>query len=331
MSENSNFLDQDRQSLLVYIWGKRKIIILVTSIGFVASIVISLLMTPIFKSTAIVFPAATSTVSFSEQRNAKASSMDFGEEEQAEQLVQILQSSRIRNRIVSEYNLMDHYEIASDDINKNYKLIKEWSSHIRFARTKYGSIQIDVSDKDAQLAAKMANKIVELIDTVKNEMIQERTIPAYQISLRKKKQLEENSDFVLARLDSFSVIGVVSREERATLLEAYNMSKNNEDKKQIKEQIKINNRLGATYDALETTRNRKMEKIADFEDAYEQAESDANTIFSHKFVVEPAVVADKKDKPKRMIVVLMATIGTLIFTIFLLLIKDKISELRKSS
>ena len=71
--------------------------------------------------------------------------------------------------------------------------------------------------------------------------------------------------------------------------------------------------------------------LADFEDAYEQAESDANTIFSHKFVVEPAVVADKKDKPKRMIVVLMATMGTLIFTIFLLLIKDKISELRKTA
>jgi uncharacterized protein involved in exopolysaccharide biosynthesis len=71
----------------------------------VVSVVVSFLLTPIYRSTAIVFPAATSTVSFSEQRNAKAAAMDFGEEEQAEQLVQILQSSRIRDKIVSKFDL----------------------------------------------------------------------------------------------------------------------------------------------------------------------------------------------------------------------------------
>ena len=118
MSEQTNEFDQERQSLLVFIWKKRKIIILISVIAFMASLVVSLLMTPIFKSTAIVFPTATSTVSFSEQSNAKASSMDFGQEEHAEQLVQILQSSRIRNRVVAQFDLMKHYEIDENDENK---------------------------------------------------------------------------------------------------------------------------------------------------------------------------------------------------------------------
>ena len=65
--------------------------------------------------------------------------------------------------------------------------------------------------------------------------------------------------------------------------------------------------------------------------AYEQAESDANTEFNHKFVVELAVVADKKDQPKRLIVVLLSTIGAFIFIVFGLLIKERIEALRKDA
>lgn len=331
MIENTNEFDQERQSLLLFIWLKRKVILIITAIAFVASIVVSLLLTPIFKSTAIVFPAATSTVSFSEQRNAKASSMDFGEEEQAEQLVQILQSSRIRNRIVQQFDLMNHYEIEPDDVNKYYKLGKEWEKHITFQRTRYGSIQIDVLDRDRELAAQIANKIVDLIDTVKNEMVRERTLPAFEINQRKMDMLQIEKKEILAKMDSLSEIGVVSIEGRANLFSAYNQSKNEEDRRFFKRQIDVNLLYGATYDGLEMMRDEKLVKLSKFEEAYEQAESDANTNFNHKFVVEPAVVADRKDKPKRAIIVIISTLGAFIFAIFALLVKERISELRKAA
>lgn len=324
-----NELDKERQNLLVFIWKKRKIILIGTLIAFAGSIVISLLLTPKFKSTAIVFPAATSTVSFSEQRNAKAAAMDFGEEEQAEQLVQILASSRIRNRIVAQFDLMKHYNIDPNDPNKQFKLGKAYDDHIQFTRTRYGSIQIDVWDKDAEKAAVMANKIVDLIDTVKNEMVRERTIPAFEINKRKKDQLEAEKRALQAKLDSLSAMGVVPIEGRANLFQAYNESKNAEDRAYYKERIEINSLYGATYDGLQTQRDERIIKLTKFEDSYEQSESDANTDFNHKFVVEPAVVADKKDKPKRMIIVLLATIGAFVFMVFALLIRDRIKELRK--
>ena len=331
MTEKSKELEQSGQNILLFVWRNRKLILIVTGLAMIASIVISLLLTPLFKSTAIVFPAATSTVSFSEQRNAKASSMDFGEEEQAEQLVQILQSSRIRNLIVERFDLMNHYEIDADDQNKFYKLGKEYNNHITFNRTRYGSIQIDVLDRDRELAAAIANKIVDLIDTVKNDMVRERTVPAFEINQRKRDQLVKEKDAILAEMDSLSKLGVVSIEGRATLFAAYNESKNPADREFFKNQIDVNLEHGATFDGLEDLRDEKITKLTKFEDAYEQAESDANTEFNHKFVVEPAVVADKKDKPKRLIVVLLATIGTFIFMIFALLIKEKIAELRKAA
>lgn len=329
MEDSATQMQEQRMNLLVTIWKKRKPLMIITGAGLIVSTVIAFTMTPLFRSTAIVFPAATSTVSFSEQRNAKASSMDFGEEEQAEQLIQILQSSKVRDKVVERFDLMKHYEIEPSDPNKYYKLVNEYTSHILFVRTRFGSIQIDVLDRDPKLAADIANKIVELIDTVKNEMVMERTVPAYEINKRKKEQLEREKEAVLDQLDSLAALGVVPLEGRANLFAAYVDAKNPADKEDFKRRIDINLQYGAVFDGLEYVRNEKIMKLSDFALSYEQAESDANTQFNHKFVVEKAVVADKKDKPKRLFIMMMATFGTFVFALFALLLQDKLKELRK--
>ena len=329
MAEKLSELEKERQNLLLFIWRKRKLLLIVTAIAAAVSIVVSFLLTPIYRSTAIVFPAATSTVSFSEQRNAKAAAMDFGEEEQAEQLVQILQSSRIRDKIVSQFDLMNHYEIDAKDPNKYFKLVKQYNSNFLFVRTRFGSIQIDVLDVNPQKAADMANKIVDLIDTVKNNMVAERTWPAFEINKRKKEQLEQERKDVLFKLDSLAELGVVSLEGRTNLFQAYVDSKSAQEKAEIKKTIDINMKHGSLFDGLEFIRNEKIMQLEEFLVSYEQAESDAYSVFNHKFVVERAVVADKKDKPKRMIIVLLSTIGAFIFMVFALLIKDRLNELKK--
>ncbi len=329
MTDQMKEMEKERQNLLLFIWRKRKILILITGIAGVVSTVVSLMMTPLYLSTAIVFPAATSTVSFSEQRNAKAAAMDFGEEEQAEQLVQILQSSRIRNKIVDQFDLMKHYDIDTTDANKHYLLMKEYEGHFAFIRTRYGSIQIDVLDPNPQLAADMANKIVDLIDTVKNNMVAERTWPAFEINTRKKNLLDQDLKLVLVKMDSLADLGVVSIEGRTNLFQAFVDAKNQEDRTFLRKQIDVNLKYGAKFDALEQIRDEKIVKLEKFLDSYEQAESDANSVFNHKFVVEQAVVADKKDQPKRLIIVLLSMIGTFVFMVFALLIADRIKELKK--
>ena len=330
MSTETTELEKERQNLLVYIWKRRKILMMISGIAAVLSLIVSLLMTPIYRSTAIVFPAATSTVSFSEQRNAKAAAMDFGEEEHAEQLVQILSSSRIRDKIVQEFDLMKHYKIDPNDENKYYKLVKSYNENFLFVRTRYGSIQIDVLDRDPKLAADMANKIVDLIDTVKNQMVAERTWPAFEINKRKKEQLEKEREDLVHRMDTLSAMGVMSLDGRTELFQAY-VSAGGAEKAEIKHIIDVNIKYGSTFDALDFSLKEKITQLELFKVSYEQAESDAYAIFNHKFVVEKAVVADKKDKPKRLIIVLLSTIGAFIFGLFTLLIKDRLNELKKIS
>lgn len=327
MSQKPTDLAENSNDFIQFIWINRKFILLFTGAATIVSIVVSVLITPLYLSTAIVFPAASSTVSFSEQRNAKTASMDFGEEEQAEQLVQILQSSKIRDRIVSKFNLMGHYDIDPTDQNKYYKLVKQYDGHFTFTRTRFGSIKIDVLDKDPKLAATMANSVVELIDSVKNEMVSQRTIPAYEINKRKKQQLEKEIELMNNELDSLSAKGVMSFNSRSGLFEAYVGASGN-DRSDMKDKIDMNIKYGSKYDGLERLRNEKLSKLEEFQIAYEQAESDANTKFNHKFVVEYAVVADKKDQPKRLIIVLVGAIGALIFSLLILLVQQRFKELK---
>lgn len=320
---------KNTNDLVLFLWKKRKPIALITIIGAVASVVVSLFLPVLFQSQAIVFPAATSTVSYSEQRNAKANSMDFGEEEHAEQLLQILLSSRIKDRIIRQFNLAEVYEIKPEATNFNYKLGKAYNKHITFERTRYGSIKIAVLDREPARAADIANKIVDLIDTVKNELVKDRTIPAYEVNRRKMEKLNRDQENLINQMDSLSKLGVVGPEARANLFSALNESKNPADRAFFREKIEVNLKYGSRYDALADLREYRIDKLTTQEVAYEQSESDAFEDFTHKFVVESAVAADKKEKPKRAIIVIVSTLITFIFAIILLLIIERINELKK--
>jgi len=330
MNNQQEGLKNASEGLIQFIWINRKKLLVFTFAAAVLSGVVAFLMTPLYLSTAVVFPAATSSVSFSEQRNAKAAAMDFGEEEQAEQLVQILQSSRIRDKVVTEFDLMKHYQINANGANKYFKLNEAYNNHISFNRTRFGSIRIDVLDENPALAAKIANKIVDLIDTVKNEMIAERTVPAFKVNERKLAQMKRDRDAILRKLDSLADLGVIALDVRSNLFQAYVDSKNPEDRAELKKKIDVNMKYGAMYDGLEYMRNEKIVKIEDFNISYEQAESDANTKFNHKFIVERAVKADKKEKPKRSVIILVSTLAAFFIGLFSLLLWEKYKELRAS-
>jgi hypothetical protein len=160
-------------------------------------------------------------------------------------------------------------------------------------------------------------------------MVAERTWPAFEVNKRKKDLLDQDLKIILVQMDSLADMGVVSLEGRTNMFQAFVDAKNQEDRAFLRKQIDVNLKYGAKFDALEQIRDEKIIKLEKFLDSYEQAESDAYAVFNHKFVVEKAVVADKKDKPKKLILVLLSTLGTFVFMVFALLIYDRIQELKK--
>jgi len=321
-------LNKERNNLIQLIWEEKKMLFLITGSMFFISLIVSFSITPLFLSTAIVFPAGSSNVSFNDQHQGNTAVMYFGAEEVQDQLLQILQSSRIRDKVVSKFNLLEHYEITANDENKYYKLNKIYNSHFSFESSRYGSIIIEVLDRDAELAKKMANSIVDFIDTVKNDMIRERTKPAFEINKRKMSQMLQIRDSVFHLMDSLTRMGVVSEGVRSNLFQALVDSRNAQEKDIILEKLAVNTEYGAQYNALELMRNEIIAKVASFRVSYDQAESDANANFNHKFVVEMAVKADKKEYPKRFGIVFIASLGGFIFGVLFILIRQRIQEVK---
>ena len=73
----------------------------------------------------------------------------------------------------------------------------------------------------------------------------------------------------------------------------------------------------------------KNEALEGLEKAYQQAESDANLNISHKFIVEQAYPSERKAKPIRWIIVVISTLTTILFSIILIIILEKIKTLKR--
>jgi uncharacterized protein involved in exopolysaccharide biosynthesis len=326
-NKEQNFNSED---IISFLWAKRKIIIICTTIGVIGAVVFSFLITELYKSTAIIYPARTSSVSLVTQLNPDENAMNFGTEEEAEQMLQILMSRRVKGRIIELFELFDSYKIDQDDPHKNSKMGKMYEERITFERTKYGSVKIEVLDEDPEKARDMADKIVDLLDSAKNEMIQKRAFDQYLIVKNKYERLKEISEHYIDTLNTLQNLGIIISDSRGELYTALSNASSASEKDYIKKQIEMNNKYGSIYDGFKKKMDQQLEILAEMQLVYEQAETDANSKFTHKFIVEMAEVADKKAYPIRWLIVVITTISVFLFTILVLLVLNKIKELQNA-
>lgn len=320
-------------TLLLLLWNWRVKIVIVMVLTVVVSSVAALMMREKYKSTAVIFPAKSSSIVLGKMLNPSQGVLQFGEEEEAEQMLQILNSAQIRDRIVEKYDLMRHYEIDTTSRYKNTELAKEYQENVKCSRTRYGSITIDVLDYHPDTAAKMANDIARLLDSAKNKMLQDRGGEAFKVI--EKEYLTLKADVTalndtLTRLGEMGVIG--SSAGVAALYESYSnaiQARNEVLRVKLEEQIALNKKYGAVYSSFLEQRELKNMRLDEMEGTYLQARADAFSNVSHHFDVEPATPAEKKSYPIRWLIVFISTVSAFFFMIFFIIALEKIKELRQ--
>ncbi len=180
-----NSTENQSYDLISFLWKNKNPLISIGIIALVASSVVSLLIDEKFESTVTLYPAKTSSVTFNEVINEDQSVSKFGEDEEAEQMLQILESSSIRSKIIDKYNLLNHYEIDTESRYINTDLTKTYLENINFKRNNNGAVLISVLDKSPDTAALIANEIASLFDNTKNAMIHERALTDFKIKKEK--------------------------------------------------------------------------------------------------------------------------------------------------
>ena len=164
----------------------RKSILIILAVAALCAIIFSapFFITPLYKSTTIIYPTSSNSISkvlISTTYQSEKDIMNFGEDEQTEQMLQVLNSNRVRDKVISRFNLMEHYNIKPDSKYPYTKLNKLYDARIKFRRTEYNAVKITVLDSDPALSAQMANDIAEIFDSTMNQMQKEVEIQAFRL------------------------------------------------------------------------------------------------------------------------------------------------------
>ena len=324
----------DSSNMVVFLYKWRKPLLVVMAAALVGSWFFSLpwFITPRYKSTVIMFPAGGNSVSralLSEQQTKGEDLVAFGEDEQAEQMMQILNSNKIRDRIITTFGLMEHYGIDSTSKYKFSRLFDRYEENIRFRRTQFMAVQITVLDEDPQWAADIANTIAALLDTVKNEMQRQRSVEGLRIVEAEYKELQSEMQTIVDSLVSLGQLGVNDVEYQSQVLNQQMaisiMNGNKTAQTLLQKRLDILGKYGGIYLSLKNALEFKTEQITVLQSKLKEARVEANERIPQKFVVSDAYKAERKSYPIRWLIMLVSTFSALFLTIIVIMVVEKIS------
>ena len=329
---NTNY-DFSSTDLLIYIWDKKIPLLIISFIAAVASIIISLTIIPKFKSTVVLFPTTNTSISktlLEDYYSGRKTLYEIGEEEQSEQLMQILDSEEIRDRIIEKYKLMEHYGIEEDMDFPLTRLYAEYKSNISFELTQYLSIVIEVMDTDPQFAADIANDIAKLADTVYNKILNERAMEAYNLIKREYTDLTEEVTELKDSLSKIQALGILDYESQAERYhEALGVAINEGNtsaQRNLEEKLKVLSKYGSNYVVIRDRLLRQENYLQVIRQNYEEVKLEVEQTMPHTLIVDDAVVAEKKAYPKKSIIVILSTFAAFFLTLITLMIMDSIRK-----
>jgi uncharacterized protein involved in exopolysaccharide biosynthesis len=281
MSDKSFGNDYDHNTTILFFKKWWKLLMWVFIIALAASIVVSLLITPRYKSTATLFPTNSNRLSKAiMDYHYSLDFMDYGIERDCEYCIQILSSESMERDVCKRFNLIEHYGINPNDPHKMFKLHEQYRGNVNVRRTEFLGVEVSVLDVDPQWAADMANFIAANYDTVCHRIHHARACNAADIMQGVCNQMEQE---------------IRDLQDSLRRTPQY--------------------QLGITQLISE-----KCHELADLQTRAAQTKVDMDENVSYKFMLDEAVPADKKAYPKRIIIVALGTLGAVVMCILVLLL-----------
>ncbi|MDD4645875.1 MAG: hypothetical protein PHY99_07800 [Bacteroidales bacterium] len=259
----------------------------------------SVFLKPKFKSSAVVYPVNLSA---------------YSEESNTEQMLEILNSGDIRDRMIEAFKLDDHYKISPS--YKYYKtaLYGKFAESVSFRKTENEAIKIQVLDTDPVVACAMVDSLIMFYNKKIQSLHRVKVAEALKITTADLIRLKAEMDSITGCLSKlgkeYGVMEITGQSEgiSAAYFQAVANGKNNQALKEyfnnVAEKSPQARSLMLQVEGI-TTQVTVAQKLKD--DSYRELTKE----ITYAVVVTPPFVADKKDWPKRSIIVLISVIFTL--------------------
>lgn len=327
MSTEENFIDFTFSDILRFLIRWRKHLIIIGIVAAVISAAGSYLITPRYEAEVVFYPTTVNSIGnamFTDLNKREADVLAFGEEEEAENALQILKSDKLSSRIIKNFDLMKHYDIDPNGKFPRTKLQEKMKKNIQFNRTRYLSVSIQVLDEDPAMAATLANGIAASYDSVKTEIQQDVAREAFLIIEEEFKNKEKEVWDLKVGLQKLGEKGILDIEKQAQSISEslYAARARGNNSVQIRELIAEKDTLakyGSEYTNLYETLILELEELSELRKRYKKAKVDVEKTIPHKFIVSNASVPEKKALPNRKLIVLLGTAATFIMACVVLL------------
>lgn len=332
----------------------RKPILGITLLAIVAAVVFTMpkFYPPEYESVGVFYPTASTSISkalLATDLSGRQDALKFGEEEEAEQLLQILESEIIFEKMLKKYNLMERYRIDEDESYRFTKLTKKFYSRVKFRRNEHMAIEVSVHDEDREIASKMCADIMELMDSVKTEIVKQRANEALEIVADQYKHKEKEIKLLEDSLTALGKLGIINYEEQAASVSdaldkakadyyasVGNYGKDHKKTLAMAERLAdVQNdydrlgRFGGNWLSIKEGLVLELEQFKLLKEKYEQARVDVERKLTYKFVTNYPHPAEKKSKPIRSLIVAVSAISTFVLSALLFILYEVFNKNKK--
>ena len=317
-------------------------------------------ISPEYKASVIFYPttnAKLSTSLLTEPGTARYNLLEFGTDEDGEQLLQILKSDEMKLAVIYQFNLAQHYKLDTTGGVSYHSLKNLLSKQVEVEQTEYKAIQITVFDTDAQIAADMANYIAYFAGYQKNEIQRSKAKEAldiitkeYQNELKvvdsmdktllnlreagvydyfeQSKQLNESYTLNKVRLDQESAILKVYENTKVSLpdtlivktrarVNGYQAAIN-----AVKPQLDLLKKYGGIYLDNINTLELERKKLSSLKSRYESTKLDYEQELPMKFTINQATRPEIAARPRRGLTTGLVFVSTFLLSIITIALID---------
>jgi uncharacterized protein involved in exopolysaccharide biosynthesis len=278
---------------LIFKWKWHLLAIVV--LAAVAGVLVSspMVMEPKFKSNAVLYPANI---------------FPFSEESETEQMLEILQSMDIRDRVFNAFNLAEHYEIDTSHPYYLTMLNKKFESNVSFQKTPNEAVQITVMDTDPEIASNIVDSIITYFSDKLRNLQRQKSSEVIIIQRNQMNRRQAEIDSLTKIIDSFRTeFGLLDYKSQVKVYtEAIKEGKNLNESREILDSWK---EMGSEYRKTDSLlwfamKDYHLEKKS-FDDATKHYEKD----LTYAHVITKPFPADKKSWPVRWLIVLFSVLG----------------------
>ena len=298
----------DFVGLLNIISKWKKQLIITGLLAAVAAFIVTrpFIMAPLFKSTAVVYPANIAP---------------YSTESTTETMLQFIQSDDVRELFISKMNLHDHYKIDKKDPLARSYLALQLNEKLQISRTQYESIEITAWDTDPVFAAAMCDSLISANDSIVRKLQREKVtevVTMFENKLALSKAEMDSAENALKLIRE--QYGIISFEAQAKEISKVIYKKNSVGNGFVQEQYKNLKEHGGEEFALTEHLFRLRGFYNDIKKDYNQAIVDRIKLFTYTTVVTKAVPAEVKSSPKGTLIILGSTAAALFFALLVVVI-----------